>query len=90
MLATPIKLFLYGNYYSHVSKSKSGRDRTVSDDELLGAVRDVDYPAVLVSDVAARVSIGDRAVYNRLENLVDRGVLNRRKARENFNYYWQP
>jgi predicted ArsR family transcriptional regulator len=78
------------NYNGNMSKSKRGPQPIVSDDELLQAVREVSFPMVKAEDVADRVSISKRGVYERLESLVDQGRLSHRTVGANAKLYYLP
>ena len=47
------------------------------DDDIVEAIRAVEYPVARAKDVAERVDVGKRAVLNRLEGLVEEGRVER-------------
>lgn len=67
--------------------AEPGQKPRVTDDELLAVFRDSDKPVLRASGVAEQVSIGRKAVYNRLEKLLDKSDLQRMKLGNVVAYY---
>lgn len=60
--------------------TKPGPSRTVSDDEIIAAIKDVDAPFASTKDVSERIGLGTQASYDRLRQLEDMGVIRSKKA----------
>ncbi|MFD1588416.1 winged helix-turn-helix transcriptional regulator [Halorientalis brevis] len=56
--------------------SRSGRDREVSDHELLVAGRDVPEPVFTATEVGERVGMSQQGVDKRLRELAEDGLIN--------------
>jgi len=68
--------------------SSYGPEPTVTDDELLVAIDEIEPPAVTAGYVSARVEIGKERVRQRLNSLSDMGELQRYKG-ETIVLYWR-
>lgn len=72
-----------------MSDMPRGRNREVSDAELLKAGRDAPGPAFTAREVAERTDISREYVRQRLKQLVEDDTLNRKRPGTD-NIYWIP
>jgi DNA-binding Lrp family transcriptional regulator len=67
-----------------------GREPTVNDEEILEILRRADDPVLTTSEIAAKVDIGHRGTYDRLQKLADEGDLKMKKVGESGAVWWIP
>jgi len=67
-----------------------GRKPTVSDEEILAVFVNAEDPVLMADEVSESLSIGRRAVYNRLRSLEDQGVLQSKKTGARSTVWWYP
>jgi len=67
-----------------------GRKPTVSDEEILAVFENADDPVLMATEVAKPLSIGRRAVYNRLQSLEEDRILKSKKTGARSSVWWYP
>ncbi|PSP32698.1 hypothetical protein BRC64_05735 [Halobacteriales archaeon QH_10_67_22] len=67
-----------------------GRKPTVSDDEILDVFRDATDPVLTASEVADQFPLGRRAIFKRLRDLADRGVVESKETGSGGRVWWLP
>lgn len=67
-----------------------GRKPTVSDEEILAVFENAEDPVLMADEVAESLTIGRRAVYNRLRDLEKRGILESKKTGARSTVWWYP
>jgi predicted transcriptional regulator len=70
--------------------SKPGPKPSVTDDELIALLREVDDPVLSTAEVTERVSLSRRSVYDRLASLRDDGKLNGKQIGGKNTVWWIP
>jgi hypothetical protein len=70
--------------------STVGRNPDVTDDEILAAIRQVEYPVATVSDIEERVTIGRDAVLTRLNKLAKENRVAKKKVGARAAVWWVP
>lgn len=73
-----------------MSNDGPGRRPRVSDEEILAVFEHADDPVLLASEVAEELSIGRRAVYDRLRKLESEGTLKSKKTGARSSVWWYP
>jgi len=68
--------------------TKAGRPPRVSDEEILTVFRESQDPVLIASEVAEELPIGRRGVYKRLEQLAEKGELDRKKIGGRGTVWW--
>lgn len=64
--------------------------KTVNDDEIIEMFRKAREPVFSASECADRWGMSEQGARNRLESLVDRGVLEKKKPGSRTAVYWLP
>lgn len=64
--------------------------RTVSDNEIISVIDNIEGPAATASEVAAKVDMSKEGIYNRLEQLEQSGELNRKQPQPTTVIWWLP
>lgn len=72
---------------SGVTGKSPGRKPDVTDTEILDVFREADDPVLSTAEVAERLPIQQRGTYNRLDKLVNEGMLER-KTIAKVAVYW--
>lgn len=67
-----------------------GRKPTVSDEEILDLFRKSADPVLTASEIAEEIPLGRRAVFKRLRNLADQGVLESKETGSGGRVWWLP
>lgn len=67
-----------------------GRKPSVSDDEIISVFQQATDPVLTTREVADRIDLGERATYNRLQQLVTEGTLRRKEIGELAVVWWYP
>lgn len=67
-----------------------GRKPTVSDDEILDVFRNSSDPVLTASEIAEGLPVGRRAVFKRLRDLADQGVLESKETGSGGRVWWLP
>lgn len=70
-------------------EATSGRPPRVADPAILTVFREAAAPVLSTSEVAAALPIKRRATHDRLDDLVERGVLARKRIGKS-SVYWLP
>lgn len=65
----------------------AGRKPTVSDQEILEVFEDTDDPVLTASEIASELSIGDRGVFKRLQELEEKEFI-KSKIAGNTRVWW--
>jgi len=73
-----------------MGSERPGRKPQVSDEEILSVFVAADDPVLMADEVADHLSIGRRAVYDRLRKLEDEGVLRSKKTGARSTIWWYP
>jgi len=60
--------------------SKPGRTPEVTDEEILAVLRESDEPVLTAGEVAEQLPIGRRAIHDRLVDLRERGLVERKNV----------
>lgn len=68
--------------------SNQGRPRKVTDDELLQTFLAATDPVLTTSEVATKTSLSQRAVFDRLKELSERGILERKEVGARGAVWW--
>jgi predicted ArsR family transcriptional regulator len=67
-----------------------GRPKTVSDEELLAAIRESDGPATTAREITEKVELSHRCVQRRLDTLAEEGRVKTRKTSDRTRIWWLP
>ncbi|MFB6198194.1 MAG: HTH domain-containing protein [Halobacteriaceae archaeon] len=67
-----------------------GRKPKVSDEEILVLFEEADDPVLKTAEIAEKLPIGRRAVYDRLRALEEAGVLKSKKTGARGAVWWYP
>jgi DNA-binding IclR family transcriptional regulator len=65
-----------------------GRPETVSDETLLGIIRESDDPAISTAEITEEVSLSRRCVHGRLSDLVEEGLLESKGKAGGSRIWW--
>jgi DNA-binding Lrp family transcriptional regulator len=68
----------------------AGRPPEVSDKEILELIRLTDDPVLTTAEIAQSLPIGQRAVLNRLSELHNQGIVNRKNLDDQYSVWWIP
>jgi predicted transcriptional regulator len=71
-----------------IKMSNAGRKPTVSDEEILRAVRVHPEPVITAKDIVEQIELTRQGVHNRLEDLVEEGYLKRKEVGSRAVVYW--
>lgn len=71
-----------------MSESRPGRNPRVSDEEIIEVFQNAKTPVLTTSMAAEEVSIGKRALLNRLNDLEERNILNRMDVGARGQVWW--
>lgn len=67
-----------------------GRKPTVSDDDILEVFQQASDPVLTTAEVTAKIDIGHRGTYDRLQALADDGDLEMKKVGDSGAVWWLP
>lgn len=70
--------------------SGPGRDKTVSDEDILEVFRSSSDPVLTTSEVASQFDLTHRGIRNRLEALEENSVLRSKKVGARGKVWWDP
>ena len=69
---------------------QGGRPRTVSDEEILTAVRSTGGPAANTGEIAEQLPLSRRCVHSRLTDLAEEGTLETKAMGKRARIWWLP